>query len=436
MKIMTFSRYYWRLNALTVLASLCIALIVGQPASTASAQILSPPPKRLTPEMSQPIRQLLTEDWPRNPKIEERSKRTLANAGTFTDDLLVSFLINRIRHNRIDDAKLIARELTVRHPDNLDGWLFKTWLNTLTDDYDAALVDMRSLKKKVDSLKKVPQSTQQHIYKRLGSMIGYLQGPVGDRVNDDLLDETIKIVANGIKPDLMKLFNEKRNKVLKTYGDLTKTQADKTQKELVKVKVANDAEVVALEREVQLLEKTESQLIPEKQTVRDDASRQISTIERQGSSIEIQLNRINADLRATEFDLILLYQNLNVILRQAPQFRVSTLNIRNQIRNAELTISSLRTEGIQATNQLNTLQSQLNVARRNTNQRINELDREIRRVNGAKRRNIAKIAKLAKGPKLADGKRDALRSRARALRTYDKLSLELYRQDILDQLSK
>ena len=127
---MTFSKYYWRLNALTVLACLCFAVIAGQQASLVSAQILSPPPKRLTPEMSRPIRQLLTEDWPRDPKIEERSKQTLANAGQFTDDLLVSFLINRIRHNRIDDAKLIARELTVHHPDNLDGWLFKTWLNT------------------------------------------------------------------------------------------------------------------------------------------------------------------------------------------------------------------------------------------------------------------------------------------------------------------
>ena len=67
---------------------------------------------------------------------------------------------------------------------------------------------------------------------------------------------------------------------------------------------------------------------------------------------------------------------------------------------------------------------------------LREIDKEIRRVNGAKRRNQAKLGKLARGPELMGGKKEAMRNKQISLRTYDNLQLEVYRQDLLDQLSK
>lgn len=432
---MNTSRYNRCIHAIALLAFVMAPAVVGVQTSNAYSQILSPPPKPLTPEISAPIRTLLTDDWKRAPKNEAASKSTFEKARVFTDDLLVTYTINRIRHNRISEAKLAAQELTVRHPDNLDGWILRTWLNTLTDDFDAALINIRSLKKKFDQTKNLAEPTKQKIYKRLGRLIGYMQGPVSDRVNNDLRDETIQFVTAGVKPELVKLFNGSRNKVLKEYGDLTKSQADKTQVELVKIKASNDAEAVALERQIKLLEQSESQQTAEKQRIRDESARQISAIERQGSSAELEISRINTNLRTTELDLFYLHQDLNFILNQPPGRRFSTFNLQNQIRNAQLSANALRLEGIQATNQLNSLRTQLVAAQRNSTQRLNDLEREIKRVNGAKRRNLAKLTKLAKGPKVADGKRQSMQSRVNALRTYDDLPLELYRQDILDQLT-
>jgi len=416
-----------------LLALLCQLNFVSQ---TATAQILSPPPKPLDESASTIIRKLLTDDWERDPKIGLDSKRTFESAKSYSDDLLVAYTINRIRHNRTQDAKMAARELTNQHVDNLDGWILKTWLNALTDDFDAALIDMRSLKKQVVKTKNLSRSAEQSIFKRLGRLIGYMQGPVAHRVNDDLLNETSKLISNGLKPDLLQLFDDNRNKVLKDFDDLVKVQAQKSQIELAKVKAANDAEAVALEREVQLLEKTESQLLPERQRIRDDGAKQISSIERQGQTVEQQLNRIRADIRATELDLQYMYQDLYLAQQQPPRFRVSTFHLQNQIRNAAFALNSLRANGVQSNNQLNSLQAQLVNARNSTNNRLREIDREIKRINGAKRRNLGKLARIAQGPKVADGKRDSWQSRATALRTYDELSLELYRQDILDQLTK
>ena len=404
--------------------------------STSNAQILSPPPQPIDADASVPIRKLLSQDWERGPKISARSKTTFESAKRFTDDLLVAYTINRIRHKKNSEAKLAAQELTDRHTDNLDGWILKTWLNMLTDDFDVALINMRSLKKQVDAQKKLPVETQKLIYKRLGRFIGYLQGPVADQVNNDLRDETIRVLAAGLKPEILKTFNENRDRVLKQHDELLKEQGKKTQVILDKAKIENDAEVAQLERQNQLLEQTESQLIPEKQRLSTEASKQITAIEQQGSQLTQQLSSTAGEIRAIELNLQFLYQDLFLILQQPPEFRQSTFLLRNQIRNAELTLNTLKQNAGFTSNQLNGLHSQIAQIRSSANRQVNEIETEIKRVGNSKRRNLSKLTKIAQGPKIASGKRQSLKSRLTGLRTYDELSLELYRQDMLSQLSK
>ena len=142
--------------------------------SNCDAQILSPPVERIAPQASTPIRRLLNEDWERAPKIAVRAKTTFESATQFTDDLLVAYMFNRIRHNQTSEAKLAAQELTDRHADNLDGWMLKTWLNTLTDDFDLALINMRMFKKQIDAQKNLPEQTKQQIYGRLGRLLSLI----------------------------------------------------------------------------------------------------------------------------------------------------------------------------------------------------------------------------------------------------------------------
>ena len=425
-----------RTTILMVAASCCFLCCTIFFCSISNAQILSPPPQRIDTDGSVPIRQLLNQDWERGPKISARSKTTFESAKRFTDDLLVAYTINRIRHKKTSEAKLAAQELTDRHADNLDGWMLKTWLNMLTDDFDVALINMRSFKKQIVSQKNLPVETQKLIYKRLGKFVGYLQGPVADQVNHDLRDETIKVLAAGLKPEILKTFNENRDRVLKQHDDLLKEQGKKTQVILDKAKIENDAEVAQLERQNQLLEQTESKLLPEKQKLSAEASKQITAIEQQGSQLSQQLSSTVGEIRAIELDLQYLYQDLFLINQQPPEFRQSTFLLRNQIRNAELTLGSLKQNAGVTANQLNGLHSQIAQIQASANRQVNEIEKEIKRVGNSKLRNLSKLTKIAQGPKIASGKRQSLKSRLTGLRTYDDLSLELYRQDIISQLSK
>ena len=416
-----------------ICSAVCCCLLF---CSTGDAQILSPPAQPITVEASKPIRRLLNEDWVRGPKIAVRSKTTFESQTRFTDDLLVAYMFNRLRHSQTREAKLAAQELTDRYTDNLDGWMVKTWLNTLTDDFDVALINMRNFKKQIDGQKKLPDETQRRIYRRLGRLVGYFQGPVADRVNDDLLDDTILKIVAGLKPEILKTFNENRDRVLKQHADLMIEQGKKTKVILDKAELENQAKAAQLDRQNQLLDQTQAQLLPQKQKITEDATRQISAVQQQGSQLEQQLSSLAGEISGVQANLQFLYQDLALILNQPPEFRQSTFFLRNQIRNAELSLATLRQNARVASNQLNGLRAQIVQIEATANRQTDEIDKEIKRVNGSKQRNLSELVKIAKGPELAGGKRKSLKSRLRGLRTYDDLALELYRQDMLSQLSK
>jgi len=373
-----------------------------------NAQILSPPERPIDSLASTPIRRLLNEDWERHPKIELRSQATYASAPQSNDDLLVAYTINRIRHNKTSDAKIAAQELTDRHSDNLDGWMFKTWLNTLTNDYDVALINMRMFKKQIEAQTKLPEKTQQEIFR----------------------------LAAGLKPEILKTFNENRDRVLKKHDDLMLKQGQKTKGLLEKTKIENQVEADKLDRQNQLLEQAQAQLLPQKQKISEDASDKIASVEQQGYSLQQQLNKTGSDIQATQLDLQFLYRELALIQRQPIEFRQSTFFLRNQIRDAELTLGTLRRNADITANQLNNLRAQIAQIQASADRQVDQIDKEIKRVNNDKQRNLSKLIKIAKGPELAGGKRGSLKSRLTGLRTYDDLTLELYRQDILSQLSK
>ena len=422
-----------RKQLLTLFAIACVYSISIWPAS---AQIIVPSRTKIDAASSKPIRKLLTTDWDKSPTNASNSKTTFAEAGNYNTDILVAYTINRLQHNKASEAKIYAEELTSRFSKNLDGWMLRIWINALVNNYDLSLLNMRSFKKAMDETKDLPQVTQNKIYKRLGRLVGYFQGPVTKQVNDDILEETILQLANGIPPKVLKTFNESRDKVLKAHDALLNEQGQKTQTELVKVKAENDQEIIALEREYKLLEKTESDLAPRKDKLRADASRTIQGLEQQSSGISQQLSSVSADIQSVQYDLQYLYIDLNNILLAPRNPRRSTFFVRNQIRNAQLNLASLRNSGAGLSNQLNGIRNQISQVNSSLNNQLREIDKEIRRVNGAKRRNQAKLGKLARGPELMGGKKEAMRNKQISLRTYDNLQLEVYRQDLLDQLSK
>ena len=423
-------------NTIRLGCCLAIALLAVFVSPASGFQLLDPPLQPIDVATSAPIRTLLSTQWKLSRSNATLSQETFTNANSRDEFSLVAYAINRIHQNRNREAKEIVEELNVNFPSNLDGWMLKTWLNTLDDNFDVAIVSMRSFKKRIDAAKDLPDSTKMVIFKRLGKLVGYLQGPVAEQVSQDALGETTAIVTKGLAPDHLNAFNTSRDSVLKAHESLLKEHAAKTQVELVKVEAQNEQEKLSLERQNQILEQTESQLIPQKEQVEQNASNQISNLQQQASSVQSQLNAVSSDLQAAQLNLQYLYFDLDAIVRQQRRgYNVSTLFVRNQIRNTEYNIANMRNSGVQLSNQLNGTQYQFSQTQAQANQQIRNLDRELKRTKGSRLRNLSKLAKIAAGPELAGGKRNSMKQRARALPTYDEFPVELYRQQLLDHLT-
>ena len=110
----------------------------------------------------------------------------------------------------------------------------------------------------------------------------------------------------------------------------------------------------------------------------------------------------------------------------------SVYAIENQIYRSELELSQQRIAAANQAGIINGLQNDLFAVRQNIQRKVGQAERNLKRVENAQKRNSKQLQKIAAGPKIAGGKRQSLASRRTALKTYDDLPLELYRQEMLE----
>ncbi|MEM9942547.1 MAG: hypothetical protein AAF939_13370 [Planctomycetota bacterium] len=401
-------------------------------ALSSQAQILNPPGE-LNAAVKETSLKLLTDFWNRDIPNQQKSKSLFAETEFKDPTLMLVFLLNRIHHNKAAEALDIAEELTLQYPKAVDGWVVKIWLQALMDRYDLAPVSIRTLKIEIDSANLNDQQLKQ-IYRRLGRLIGYFQGPVRSKVNQQLLEDTTQWVIRGIPNEILAIFEKNRNEVLQQHAELLDDQKERTDKELQKVQAQNEQETININNENQQLSNMESQLIPERQRISTESSAEISRLEQEGQSIELQLNQIASDILFSQQNLSQLYIDWNYLQTIPASQRGGIFFLNQQIRNAELNLAGLRSSSFGLSNQLVTISNQIARTRQSAQNQIRELDRQLKKLSATRRRNLNKLNRFAAGPEIADGKRAAMVNREISLRTYDDLSEELYRQDLLRYL--
>ena len=204
---------------------------------------------------------------------------------------------------------------------------------------------------------------------------------------------------------------------------------------MAKVQIENDKEAQNLEQQNAILAGTRVQLNDNKQQLQEEGTAKISQLQQNGASIERQLSSISSDIRATQRDLDVLYSDFNAIMNTPPRFRPSTFHLTTQIQNSELRLSQLDRDGVALSNQANSIRLQISQTQNAYNQKMGQIDKEIKKIVGNQKRIFNKLTRIAKGPKIANGKSQAMKIKATSLRTFDDISLELYRQQLLEILN-
>ena len=94
--------------------------------------------------------QLLVEMWDKNTENREGSQALFDRQSSPSEQVLMAYTLNRMKHNRYRDARVPASELTQNFPSNLDGWVLRIWLDTVTNQYDSGLIGMQLMKRQMN----------------------------------------------------------------------------------------------------------------------------------------------------------------------------------------------------------------------------------------------------------------------------------------------
>jgi hypothetical protein len=412
-----------------------IALLLLWNATADAYQLLSlpEPPSQLTTTES--IQSLLAEHWARTSSNALASQKFYENLNSRPAIVRVAYAVNRLQQNKTKEAKLVAEKITETFPGNLDGWMLKAWLNALEDNFDTSLVSIRSLNNHLTDSVDLPIEIKSSIYSRMGRLIGYMEGPVAHRVNQNLLHATTQSVINNAPRKHLKEFNSGRAQVLEKYTEIKNSQAQKKNEELAKVAERDQKIEQILNRENESLSDSEKKLSEEIERVRQDADARISTLESQGSEIEQERIAASFEIQKRQDRLQYLYEQL-AILNLGPVSQLWAYDPRIEIRNIEFQISQRRSDWNGFSFRLRNISGEISRLQITAQQRTNLLTKELKKINGSRRRNLGKLARIASGPQIADGKKNAMKIRATSLITYDEISEELYRQEILNQFPR
>ena len=100
--------------------------------------------------------------------------------------VFLAYAVNRLRHNRTREAgEAVSAALSIA-PNNLDARLLSIWIKAVRDQYDSAMTEIRAFAKTIQT-RNLPAAQLDNTYRRIGRLLGYLQGPVGEQVNHCLL---------------------------------------------------------------------------------------------------------------------------------------------------------------------------------------------------------------------------------------------------------
>ena len=386
------------------------------------------------------VKKLLIDNWEKS-KANREAGGSLLNQAATDQGVLFSYSVNRIQQNRKKAALKSIRTLTALYADDLDALLLKSWLDTVTDDFDTALTDAKKLKSAINNPAAiVDDATRKEVLKRLGRLIGYFSGPVNSKVNAGALDETIQHIVDGLPADELRLLNEQRDKVLAQFEALTKIRDNKLQKVTVEAKQVADAKKQQIEKENKLIEATQNNITPQIDKLRTDGQEQVANLQTEIGPLQTAVAEATRSIVQAESQLFY-YQNQ--IARLQTFLGVDGQNdflinqqigiLLNQLRFRRIEISQLYRQRDQIYSQLDNLGFRIADTENRFGDQINNLSAELDNTNRAKRRNTKQLGKLSGSPVRVSAKLKAIDEKAESFSTYESISVETLRQKLIQR---
>ena len=293
------------------------------------------------------------------------------------------------------------------------------------------MTDIRAFAKTVQA-RNLPPRQLDNTYRRMGRLLGYLQGPVGDQVNQEILREAVRELSIGLAPQHQELMREEIETVITDFKQRLEHLGKKVDQSVKAKDVVKDADRKQINQENTLLQ-TQTQKIQDRQDkVRDEGEAKIDQaisrlrpLQSELASLDAEIQSVRHNTRALQTALFFRQNDPNGSLLQSQVLRL-------QIRESYFLLSNLGSQADAVAANLNRGANEIAQIRSRYGGELSQLERDLNNSSQQQRRNSKKLAKLAKPTKPNNKKVAILSNRITALNSYDQLPLELYRADLLD----
>lgn len=389
------------------------------------------------------VEKLLVEYWEKG-TANRRDSKSIFDSAPANEQVLLSYTLNRMAHNRYREARVPVDELTRNFPKNMDGWVLRIWLEAVTDNYDRSLVSIQMMKREMGKIADLDSTKQDELYAHSARILGYLQGPVSSKVNPATLNATLLKIVDGMTPEQLKKFNDERTRILDQYDQLVKANTALEQTEAQKAQNAATVEAAAIDAQNKAIDARRKQIQPDMNRLQREADQRIAGVDARLSPLQQELAGLVSTINSLEFSLQgvfreqviqqgLLFQEDDPFFRalireRLVQLDFDAINIQNDLFNSRARANTI---ALQADN----LAAERLRLRQDYSARLDQLGDESKQNDRQQRRNVSRLQELAKGNQSTSPKVRVANVQTNALTTYFPFPLEMFRQDYVDSLT-
>jgi len=396
-------------------------------------ELIAPP--EITPQCQSVVKNLLIDLWDRDLVSRGQAEQLYEKTDVKSRGIVLAYVANRLHHGQVREAIAAVQELLIRDTDFLDGLLVRAHLNLRIRDFDQASLDLRGAVRLLAGETFSDAQKEEALY-RVGRMIGFLEGPVQHRTNRDLSRITIDEVNKVASPAQLQHFNRGLQEIADLHNQLAQATQGRFERELQAQERADAQIEQSLTVENNNLTQVVAGLAQQMAQVRDQGAQRESQLAAQMVPLEASLYSLEGRLSAARFEVFQLQSEL-ILAQNAPFVcHITIAWIRDRLRLAELNLFSMQNSYAVAVSQINNINLQIQQASLQTQRQLQNLEQERRQATGRMNRNQRQLARIARGPEVAGGKREAMENRLVSLASYIQLPPTAIRQDLLDQFNQ
>jgi len=393
-------------------------------------------------ELTQEVEKLFEIGWPASYKtraLADEQFGTIQQVKSGDVRAVYAYALVQIKQRRYPEADKLLGQLLDFDPTHLHAAKAKAWLSMLAKNYTQSLVELDRLVQ----MKASSDDDKLEAVRYAGRLVGYLEGPADGSVNEPTLQAAKRKIFSRLDDKQIAEFDKARDGVIEMHHSFSLEQEQTADEAKAQAEKDRERELKELESEQTQLEERRSEIAPEIEKLKSEAKTELKAIEDEDKPLAEQIRRLETEAIAirreqTVFNsqIVGLQSQLNstedpnrinLIQSQINQASIISNRYDAQIRALERQAQSIVAQRMKLKNDYDKMYASYASS-------IQKLGGELKEIDKQDKRNDS-LQKKADKPASADLRRTrAIEARAKALSTYEDLSLDLEREWVLKSL--